>query len=129
MDISDEEWKKRLTSEEYYILRKKGTEPAWTGKYNDHFEVGSYSCAACGSMLFNSDAKFESSCGWPSFFEPFTKKVIKYSLDTSFGMKRTEISCSNCGGHLGHVFHDGPPPTGDRYCLNSVALKFEKQTE
>ncbi|MHA1867992.1 MAG: peptide-methionine (R)-S-oxide reductase MsrB [Candidatus Heimdallarchaeaceae archaeon] len=124
---TDEYWKKKLSKEQYYILRLKGTEKPFTGEYYNHFEKGVYSCAACGQELFKSTAKFYSSCGWPSFFEPINQYVVKEQLDTSHGMIRTEIVCSKCGGHLGHVFEDGPKDkTGLRYCINSKSLKFEK---
>ena len=121
---SDEEWKKELTPEQYKILREKGTERAFTGKYWNNFELGTYVCAACGTELFESDTKFESSCGWPSYFEPIDSSRIIYKKDKSYGMDRTEVICAKCGGHLGHVFDDGPPPTGLRYCINSGAMKF-----
>ncbi|MDT3695474.1 MAG: peptide-methionine (R)-S-oxide reductase MsrB [Ignavibacterium sp.] len=121
---TEEEWKKELTPEEYNILREKGTERPFTGKYWDHFEIGIYICAACGAELFASDTKFESSCGWPSYFQPIDSSRIIYKEDRSFGMIRTEVMCARCGGHLGHVFDDGPPPTGLRYCINSGSMKF-----
>jgi peptide-methionine (R)-S-oxide reductase len=122
---TDQEWKKILPEEVYEISRNKGTERAFTGKYNEHKEVGTYYCIACSNPLFKSNGKFESSCGWPSFFEPITKGSIIYLPDNTHGMKRTEVVCGKCKGHLGHVFEDGPPPTGLRYCINSVILKFE----
>ena len=122
---TDQEWKKILPEEVYEISRNKGTERAFTGKYNEHKEVGTYYCIACSNSLFKSNGKFESSCGWPSFFEPITKGSIIYLPDNTHGMKRTEVVCGKCKGHLGHVFEDGPPPTGLRYCINSVILKFE----
>lgn len=122
---TDAEWKKELTPEQYEVLRKKGTERAFTGEYYNHFEKGKYVCAACGNVLFNSDAKFDSDCGWPSFDQAIKGSVI-YKEDSSFGMVRTEVMCAKCGGHLGHVFDDGPKgTTGKRFCTNSVSIKFE----
>lgn len=121
---SDEEWREELSSEEYYILRKKGTEQAFTGKYYKHKEDGIYVCAACGTELFSSDAKYESGSGWPSYYKPVSKQNVDTETDMTYGMVRSEVSCARCGGHLGHVFDDGPQPTGLRYCINSVALDF-----
>jgi peptide-methionine (R)-S-oxide reductase len=126
---SEEEWKKILTPEQYYVLRQKGTERAFTGEYDKHFEKGVYKCAACDNVLFESDTKYDSGCGWPSFFTPLAKDRVIYEEDRSYGMVRTEVMCAKCGGHLGHVFDDGPEPTGQRYCMNSVSLKFEKKEE
>ncbi len=123
---TDAEWKAQLSPEQYRVLREKGTEPAFTGKYNINKEKGMYVCAGCGSPLFSSDTKFDSGCGWPSFYEALDKDKIKEVRDTSFGMVRIEILCANCGGHLGHVFDDGPKPTGLRYCVNSLSLDFKK---
>ena len=124
--LSEEEWKKILPSDVYYIARQKGTERPWTSKFEHSTEVGTYYCAACGNALFKSDTKFESGCGWPSFYEPISKKSIIYEIDNSFGMNRKEVMCGRCKSHLGHVFEDGPPPTGLRYCINGVVLDFEK---
>lgn len=124
---SEEEWKKILTPEQYRVLREKGTERAYTGEYWDHFEPGVYKCAGCGAELFSSETKFDSHCGWPSYFTPLAGDRVIYKEDRSYGMIRTEVLCAKCGGHLGHVFDDGPEPTGLRYCINSVSLIFEKR--
>jgi peptide-methionine (R)-S-oxide reductase len=126
IEKSDEEWRKILSEEEYYILRQKGTERAFTGKYWNTEESGKYYCAGCNLYLFDAETKFESGCGWPSFFAPADKIVISEKLDKSFGMIRREVLCARCDGHLGHVFEDGPKPTGLRYCINSGAIKFVK---
>ncbi|MGF7232678.1 peptide-methionine (R)-S-oxide reductase MsrB [Arachidicoccus sp.] len=126
VEKTNPEWKELLPKELYNIAREKGTERPFTSKYNKFDEVGNYYCAVCGNALFQSDAKFASSCGWPSFFEPVTKDAIVYLKDTTFGMQRTEVQCGRCHSHLGHVFEDGPPPTGLRYCINGVILDFEK---
>ncbi len=124
--LSDEEWKKILSPEVYYIARKKGTERPWTSKFEKSSEIGTYYCAVCGNALFKSDTKFESGCGWPSFYEPISKNSIINTPDNTHGMIRTEVQCGRCKSHLGHVFEDGPPPTGLRYCINGVVLDFEK---
>ncbi len=122
---TEEEWKNELTPEQYEILRNKGTEPAFSGQYVDNHEDGMYKCVACGSELFSSDTKFESGSGWPSFYDVATKGNVILKDDNSHGMERTEVICANCGGHLGHVFNDGPKDkTGQRYCINSCALEF-----
>lgn len=126
VNLSNEEWKKMLPREVYDIARLKGTERAFTGKYWNSFDSGTYYCGVCGNPLFKSDGKFNSSCGWPSFFEPITKGSIIYAPDNSYGMQRTEVMCGRCKSHLGHVFEDGPPPTGLRYCINGNVLDFQK---
>ncbi|MBI5858118.1 MAG: peptide-methionine (R)-S-oxide reductase MsrB [Sphingobacteriales bacterium] len=127
--ITDEDWKKILPADVYSIARQKGTERPWSSKLENFYETGTYYCAACGNALFKSDTKFESGCGWPSFYEPISKTSIIYTPDNSHGMKRTEVQCGRCEAHLGHVFDDGPPPTGLRYCINGVVLDFEKAKE
>jgi len=126
VNLTEEQWKKLLPEDVYHIARQKGTERPWTSKYEFSKEVGTYYCAACGNALFKSDTKFESGCGWPSFYEPISKQSIIYEVDNSFGMERKEVMCGRCKSHLGHVFDDGPPPTGLRYCINGVVLDFEK---
>jgi peptide-methionine (R)-S-oxide reductase len=124
--MSEEEWKKVLPEDVYNIARQKGTERPWTSKFEKFYEKGTYYCAACGNALFQSDTKFESGCGWPSFYEPISKTSIINTVDKSHGMTRTEVQCGRCQAHLGHVFDDGPPPTGLRYCINGVILDFAK---
>ena len=124
---SEQEWQKQLSSEEYYVLRQKGTERPFTGEYNMHFEEGTYNCRGCNAPLFTSDSKFDGHCGWPSFDAGIESGAIIEKLDKSHGMIRTEILCAKCGGHLGHVFNDGPTATGLRYCVNSLSISFDKE--
>jgi peptide-methionine (R)-S-oxide reductase len=126
VEKSDDEWKKILSEEEFYVTRKKGTERAFTGEYCEAHEPGLYACRCCGTALFDSRTKFESKTGWPSFTNSVMPDVIKYTKDTSFGMIRIEVECNVCDGHLGHVFPDGPPPTGLRFCINSASVKLVK---
>lgn len=128
MKKTESEWKRTLSAAEYHILREKGTERAFTGEYDGHFEEGTYICAGCGNDLFVSDTKYRSGCGWPAFYESLPESVEE-SEDNSFGMKRTEITCSKCDGHLGHVFNDGPQPSGLRYCINSVSMDFKPKSK
>ncbi|MFM9985151.1 MAG: peptide-methionine (R)-S-oxide reductase MsrB [Flavobacteriales bacterium] len=127
ISMSNEEWKNKLSSEEYRVLREHGTERAFTGEFYDHHEHGVYLCAACKSPLFTSETKFESGTGWPSYYAPLNEKCVEETKDASLGMVRNEVHCAKCGGHLGHVFDDGPNPTGLRYCINSISLDFEKK--
>jgi len=129
MKMSDEEWKKQLDTETYQVLRKKTTERPFTGKYLHNKEKGTYVCAGCGAPLFSSDTKFDSGTGWPSFWSPYEKENVEEKSDRSLLMNRVEILCKQCGGHLGHVFEDGPEPTGLRYCVNSLSLDFKKSDE
>lgn len=124
VELTDEEWRERLTPMQYAILREHGTERAWTGPYLDEKRAGVYRCGGCGAELFRSDAKFDSGSGWPSFVEPSELASVETRLDLSHGMRREEVLCARCGGHLGHVFPDGPGPRGERYCMNSAALKL-----
>jgi len=140
-DLSDEEWRDRLTDDEYHVLRERGTEPKFSGDYLDHKADGTYTCAACGAELFDADTKFDSGSGWPSFYDvvehgstgnqtasgDVVDSAVELETDTRHGMRRTEVLCARCGGHLGHVFEDGPDPTGERYCINSVALEFDPE--
>lgn len=126
VELTDAEWRERLTPEQYHVLREAGTERAFTGQYDKHYEAGEYMCAGCGTVLFESDAKYNSGCGWPAFTRPAGGDTVEERSDTSHGMIRTEVLCAKCGGHLGHVFPDGPPDQGGmRYCINSASLDFE----
>ena len=128
IEKTEEEWKAELPPDRYHVLREKGTEPAWTGTLLDVHDPGLFRCAACGAELFRTDDKFDSGSGWPSFTRAVADGVINEHEDRTFGMRRTEITCARCGGHLGHVFPDGPAPTGQRYCVNSLSLEFEPES-
>ena len=125
-DKDEAAWREQLSAEEFYVLREKGTERAFTGEYWNAWEEGAYHCRGCGELLFQSDTKFDAGCGWPSFDRPATEGVVAKARDTSHGMMRTEVLCQKCGGHLGHVFPDGPTETGQRYCINSLSIKLEE---
>ena len=127
--MPEQEWREKLSPEQYHILREKGTEPAFTGRYWNHKGSGTYVCAACANELFSSDTKYDSGSGWPSFWDPKDRENLATETDSSYGMVRTEVMCGRCGSHLGHVFPDGPKPTGQRYCINSASLEFKPEKE
>jgi peptide-methionine (R)-S-oxide reductase len=128
IERTEQQWQQELTSEQYRVLRQKGTERPFSGAYWNHTDSGTYLCAGCGEPLFESDTKFDAGCGWPSFYQPLNPVAIEEARDTSHGMVRTEVHCAHCQGHLGHVFEDGPQPTGLRYCINSVSIQFQPES-